>query len=238
MSNEILLVINLVVVYLMTIGAYWLFGKKGVICWNIFATIAANIEVMILIKAFGMEQTLGNILFASTFVATDILSENHGKKEASLAVKTGIAASFAFIVISHIWLMYSPSENDFVMPAMVQVFSNTPRIMLAGFLVYGIVQFFDVWIYHKIWDFTTRKTGESKKLLWIRNNGATIISQLINAILFNVFAFYGVYDIKTLVSIIVSTFVIYVITSLADTPVIYLARNLKNRNHYELLNRK
>ena len=134
--------------------------------------------------------------------------------------------------------MYSPSENDFVMPAMVQVFSNTPRIMLAGFLVYGIVQFFDVWIYHKIWDFTTRKTGESKKLLWIRNNGATIISQLINAILFNVFAFYGVYDIKTLVSIIVSTFVIYVITSLADTPVIYLARNLKNRNHYELLNRK
>ena len=116
MSNEILLIINLIAVYLMAVAAYCLFGKKGVLCWNVLATVAANIEVMILIRAYGLEQTLGNILFASTFVATDILSENHGKKEASLAVKTGIAASLAFIIISHIWLIYTPSENDFIMP--------------------------------------------------------------------------------------------------------------------------
>jgi len=238
MSNEILLIINLIVVYLMAVGFYWLFGKKGIICWNVLATIAANIEVMILIKAFGMEQTLGNILFASTFVATDILSENHGKKEASLAVKTGIAASLAFIVVSHIWLMYTPSENDFIMPSMVQVFSNTPRIMLAGFVVYGIVQLLDVWLYHRIWDFTTKKIGESKGLLWIRNNGSTLTSQLINAVLFNIFAFAGVYNTKTLVSIIISTYIIYVITSLADTPIVYLARRLKNSDHYSILYKK
>ena len=238
MSNEILLIINLIAVYLMAVAAYCLFGKKGVLCWNVLATVAANIEVMILIRAYGLEQTLGNILFASTFVATDILSENHGKKEASLAVKTGIAASLAFIIISHIWLIYTPSENDFITPAMIQVFSNTPRIMIAGFVVYGIVQLLDVWLYHKIWEFTTKKCGESKKLLWLRNNIATLLSQLINAILFNVFAFAGVYSTGTLISIILSTYLIYIITSIADTPVVYFARMLKNRGHYSILYRE
>lgn len=237
MSNELLLIINLICVYLMALGAYWLFGKKGVLCWNVIATVAANIEVMILIKAFGMEQTLGNILFASTFVATDILSENHGKKEAGLAVKTGIAASLVFIILTHIWIMYTPSENDFIMPSMIQVFSNTPRIMIAGFVVYGIVQLLDVWLYHRIWEFTTKKFGGSEKLLWLRNNLATLSSQLINAILFNLFAFGGVYETGTLISIILSTYIIYVITSLADTPIVYFARKLKQSKYYSILYR-
>lgn len=46
---------------------------------TVISTITANIECLILINAFGMEQTLGNVFFAATFLVTDILSENHGK---------------------------------------------------------------------------------------------------------------------------------------------------------------
>jgi len=67
---------------------------------NTIATIAANIEVLIIVNAFGMEMTLGNILFASTFLVTDILSELYGKKEAQKAVYLGIATSVIFICIS------------------------------------------------------------------------------------------------------------------------------------------
>ena len=235
MSNELMLFINLIVVYFMTLLSYRLFGKKGVLCWNAIATIAANIEVMILIEAFGMEQTLGNIMFASTFVATDILSENHGKKEAELAVKTGIFVSVAFIVFTRIWLMYSPSPNDTVMPSIINVFSNTPRVMLAGLVVYGIVQAVDVFLYHKIWKLTEKLSGSSKGFLWLRNNAATLISQLFNAVLFNLSAFGGVYDSKTLVSIIISTYAIYIVTSLADTPVVYLARKMKQTGRISCL---
>ena len=227
MRNEILLIVNLVVVYSMTLLFYKMCGKKGLLCWNIIATIAANIEVMILVKAFGLEQTLGNILFASTFLTTDILSENYSKKDATMAVKTGIMASLAFIVISRFWLWFIPSENDVISSSIVTVFENTPRVMFAGFFVYAIVQNFDVWLYHKLWDVTSKKSGNKKSFLWLRNNLATMTSQLINAILFNVIAFWGIYDIKTLINIIISTYVIFIITSLADTPIVYIARKIK-----------
>lgn len=226
MNNEILLILNLIVIYGAALLFYRLFGKAGLYCWTAFATVAANIEVLLIIDAFGMEQTLGNILFASTFLATDILSENHGKAAANKAVKIGIAVSVMFIVISKFWLKFVPSESDFASGAFETIFSNTPRVMLAGFGVYAVTQLFDVWVYHGIWKLTEKKSGDTKKFLWLRNNGSTLFSQLLNAVLFNVFAFYGVYDTKTLISIVISTYIIYIVTSLLDTPVVYAARRL------------
>ena len=59
--------------------------RDSMYCFTVFATIAANIEVLLLVDAFGMEMTLGNILFATTFLVTDILSETEGKKAAEKA---------------------------------------------------------------------------------------------------------------------------------------------------------
>ena len=101
--------------------------------------------------------------------------------------------------------------------------------MLASFLAYAICQQFDVWAYHKWWDFTTKRFGDSKRFLWVRNNGSTLLSQLLNTVLFNVGAFFGMYNTKTLVSIVVSSYVIFIITSIADTPFIYLARKITPR---------
>ena len=226
LSNEILLILNLVVVFGGVLLFYRFFQTTGLICFTVFATITANIEVMLLIDAFGMEQTLGNIMFASTFLITDILSETEGKKKAQEAVLIGILTSLAFIVVSHIWLMFTPSENDWAYPYMEAIFSNTPRIMLAGFIVYAIVQWFDVWLYHKWWDFTTKRFGSKERFLWLRNNGSTLISQLLNAFLFNFGAFGFIYDMGTLVSISLSTYVIYIATTILDTPFIYLARKM------------
>ena len=102
MSNEFLLIFALVVTFSGVVLFYYLFGKSGLYCFTVLATITANIEVLILVNAFGMEQTLGNILFASSFLVTDILSEIYGKKASQKAVSLGIAASFAFIILSQI----------------------------------------------------------------------------------------------------------------------------------------
>lgn len=230
MNNEILLILNLIVIYGGTIIFYRLFGEAGLYSWTVLATIAANIEVLLIIDAFGLEQTLGNVLFASTFLITDILSENHSKESANKAVKIGIAVSLMFIVISKFWLCFAPSDSDFAAESFAVIFSNTPRVMLAGFGVYAIVQLFDVWAYHKLWAATEKKSGSRRKFLWLRNNCATLTAQLINSVLFNLFAFYGIYDTKTLVSIIVSTYIIYIATSLLDTPVVYIARRLYEKN--------
>ena len=96
--NEILLVLSLLVIYGSVLLVYRLFGKSGLYCFTAIATITANIEVLIMVDAFGMEQTLGNILFASTFLVTDIISEVDGKKAAQKAVNIGIFTSLFFIV--------------------------------------------------------------------------------------------------------------------------------------------
>lgn len=229
MTNEILLIIMLIVIYGMVLVWFAIFGKKGLVCFNVLATIAANIEVLILVNAFGIEMTLGNILFASTFLITDILSEIAGKDYANKAVNIGILTSITFIIISQSWMLYIPSENDFVMSGIKTVFTNTPRLMFASLLTYAIVQKFDVWLYHKWWQFTEKKFGDRKKFLWLRNNGSTLISQFLNSLLFTFAAFYGIYPLPTLLSITASSYAIFIVTSLADTPVVYLARYIYNR---------
>ena len=86
LPNELLLIITLLVEYGAVLLAYKLFGKAGMFVMTALCTILANIEVLILVDAFGIEQTLGNILFACSFVVTDILSENESKKDATKAV--------------------------------------------------------------------------------------------------------------------------------------------------------
>lgn len=224
MTNELLLIGSVVLLYGSVLLWFYLFGTSGLMAFTCFATIAANIEVLILVNAFGMEMTLGNILFASTFLVTDILSEVAGKKAAQKAVHAGILTNILFILVSQSWLLYVPAQNDWASPAMRTVFSNTPRMMIASLAVYAIAQIFDVWLYHKWWALTTRRTGDSRRFLWLRNNASTLVSQLLNAMLFTLFAFYGTYDWPTLLSITLSSYIIFIFTSLLDTPAVYAAR--------------
>ncbi len=227
MSNEMLLVLNLILLYTTVLLCYKFLGANGLIYWTIFATITANIEVLILVNAFGLSQTLGNVMFATTFVVTDILSEVEGKEKANEAVKMGIISSIAFIIISQFWLLFTPNSQDWAFPSMKIVFSATPRIMFAGLIVYVIVQKLDIYLYHKWWSHTEKKFGNKRSGLWIRNNASTLISQLANSVLFTFIAFAGTFDFKTLVSICLTTYIIYVATSILDTPIVYLARRIK-----------
>lgn len=229
MVNELILICSVVFIYGSAITGYALFGKTGLYCISVIASILANIEVTILINAFGMEQTLGNILFAVTFLITDILSECEGKKAAQTAVYAGIFSSVFFLVLSQSWMLYTPSEADVMMPSIKTVFSSTPRMILASLVVYAISQMFDVWLYHKWWRLTEKKSGSKRSFLWLRNNGSTLISQLLNTALFTAFAFWGTYDIPTLISIFLSSYIIYIFTSLLDTPFVYLARKIHDK---------
>lgn len=229
--NELLLIISLVLSFGATILFMRLFGKSGLFAWIAITAILANIEVTILVNAFAMEQTLGNTLFAASFLSTDILSELYGKKDANTGVRIGILTTLFFIIFSFLWTNYIPSKNDWAMPSIKALFSNTPRILIASLVGYGISQAFDVWLYHKWWNLTKAKTGSQQKMLWFRNNFSTLISQFLNIVIFNFGAFFGIYEIRELISITASCYVIYIFTSLLDTPFIYIARRIGKNNN-------
>lgn len=227
MLNELLLLATLLVDFFAVLFLWRFFGKAGLAAMTVFCTVVANIEVLVLVKAFGIEQTLGNILFGASFLITDILSENCGKQEAKKVVRLGIVCSLLFVLLSQSWLLFAPSEQDISMPAVKALFSSTPRLILVSIAVFALVQRLDVELYHLWWGWTNKKWGEVNRFLWLRNNGSTLISQLFNAFLFNFGAFWGVYPFKTLATISLSSYFIFVITSLCDTPFVYLSRRWK-----------
>ena len=226
--NELLLVLSLLISFGATVLFLKLFGKSGLFAWIGICAVFANVEVLILVHAFGMDQTLGNTLFASSFLATDILSELYGKKDANKGVLVGIITTVLFILLSTMWINYVPAEGDWAMPFVKQLFANTPRVLIASLMAYAVSEAFDVWLYHKWWTLTEKRFGNKDKYLWFRNNFSTLFSQLVNIVIFNFGAFLGIYSLSQLFSITIACYVIYIVTSLFDTPFIYLAKKCRH----------
>ena len=235
-QNELVLLASVPVLFGGLVAFFRLFGKSGVFAWTVICTIAANIEVLILVHAFGTDTTLGNVIFASTFLATDLVSELYGREEAGKCVKIGIAANVAFIAISQSWFLYAPAADDTMSAPIRTVFANTPRVMLASLAAYVVCELHDVWAYHFLWRLTERRCGNRRAFLWVRNNGSTLVSQLVNVVAFNLMAFSGFYPSNVLLQIIVQGYATFVVTSLLDTPFLYFARAIADR-HPELLRR-
>lgn len=222
MSNEIIFVASVLIYLGSVLLLYKLFGKNGLFAFAIFGTLLGNIAVCKTIDLFGVSTTAGNVLYASTFLVTDILSEKYGKKEATKAVKYSFAIMLLWLLGTQLNLMYTPNANDYISPSLQVVFGLVPRITIASLIGFVCSQNIDVFLYHFIWS----KTGENTKKLWLRNNGSTLISQAIDTVIFTTLAFWGVYPTEIFISILITTYLFKAIVALLDTPFIYLARKI------------
>jgi len=218
--NEFYWVLMLAANFLAIMVAFRLWGKIGLFIWMPISIIVANIQVTKMVIIFGFEATLGNIVYATSFLATDILSECYGKKEATKAVTIGFFSLVVMTVLMNIALLFLPSEADFVHESMYTIFSLMPRVSLASLIAYVISQYHDVFAF-EFW----KKRKPQVKYLWIRNNASTLVSQLIDTLLFTFIAFWGVYSWDVLSQIIVTTYLLKAVVALLDTPFIYLGRH-------------
>lgn len=216
--NEILWLTALVVTFSIFLAVYRFSGKTGLFIWIGIASVLANIQVIKLIDFFGFTITLGNVLYATTFMATDILSENYSKEHARKSIWVGFIAITCMLVLMKISTLFKPAEADFVSGSLNTIFDFMPRVSLASLAAFVVSQYHDVWAY----DFWRRKFPETK-FIFIRNNLSTIVSQLADSTIFTIVAFAGVYDFPVLVSIILSTCILKWIIALFDTGCIYLA---------------
>lgn len=213
--NELLFFGTAVFCLGMTLLAFRLWGKRGLYVWIALATIIANIEVVKCVDMFGMAVTLGNVMYGSLFLCTDIMSELYGGKEARKLVAVGFFTLLVFTAITQIGLLYVPNAQDWASGYMKDLFGVVPRICLASVVAYIVSNTLDTYLYDWIGKRTTRK--------WIRNNGSTLTSQIIDSVLFSVMAFAGVFDWATIFELILTTYAIKVMFALIDTPFLYLA---------------
>lgn len=221
MNNYIFLIEVLVVFGLVTFVSK-VFKKEGVIAWVGIATILANVITAKNAEVFGFSTAIGTVMFASTFLATDILSENYGKESAKKAVYIGLFSSLVLIISMKIALTYIPSAFDYADAPMRELFGFNIRISIASMIMYFIANMGDVLLFNKL----KAKTGG--RFLWLRNNVSTILCNCLENFGFIFLAFYGVYDIPTIINISISTSVIEMIAALVDTPFLYLSRSKNN----------
>jgi len=202
--------------------AYKWFGKTGIFCWIAIATVLANVQVTKSITLFGINATLGNIMYGTIFLATDALNELFGPKEAKKAVLMGFFVLVVTMAVMQLALLFQPNDQDFAQDSLTTIFGFLPRIALASMTAFLMSQFFDVTIFQKI-----RRRWPDNRYLWLRNNGSTFLSQLLDTLIFVPIAFVGVYSLDIVFQIFISTYIIKIIVALLDTPCLYLIKTIK-----------
>jgi uncharacterized integral membrane protein (TIGR00697 family) len=220
--NEMLWLAMLALNFLAILAAYKFAGKTGLYLWIPIATIVANIQVLKTVGLFGMTATLGNVVYATSFLVTDILSENYGRKEATRAVAIGFFSLIAMTVLMNLALWFRPAADDFAQGSLNTIFGFMPRIALASLTAYLLSQYHDVHAF-QYW----KRCFPAAKFLWLRNNASTMISQLIDTAVFCSIAFVGVFQLSILLQVFLSTYLLKWIVAVADTPFVYIARRMK-----------
>lgn len=185
--NEWLFVCHLLVAggMLLVVGR---FGRAWLVAVVVTCTVLMNIAVMKQMTLFSLPVTGGNVLFATVFLANDVINEHFGRRAARSAVLIGFASGLIVLVMMQFVLAYKPNEFDTGDPHIAFLFNARayPRIVAASMVSYLLAQLLDTQIYH----FIRRRTGENR-LLWLRSNASTWVSQAFDTVFFTTAALVG-----------------------------------------------
>ena len=136
----------------------------------------------------------GIFAFLMLVVTSSAVAELHGCDTANRLVLIGFVPLLVSLALSLIVLALpaSPEMAPDRLTAFETVMGGTPRIWLGGILAYGISTLLNVTI------FTRLKAREGSRLLWLRAAIASVLSQIVDTLIFITIAFYGVFPIAEL----------------------------------------
>ena len=178
--------------------------------------VVANILASKIVVFAGLFVPAAVIVYASSFLLTDMLSEFYGKEHARKAVWTGFLANIMLVVSVYIAIIWEGAPFWENQQAFETVLQNTPRIVFASMTAYLVSQHHDVISYHW-W------MNRFPRHLWLRNNASTIVSQALDTVIFISLAFYGIFPI---VEMIIGQYTVKLLIALMDTPFIYTVKKL------------
>lgn len=231
-NQEILWLCTLLLDLAGTVILYRLFGKVGLQVAIATAIILANLQGPKLTIIFGLETSLGVVFYSSIFFATDVLSENYGKQEATKAVWMGFTVSIIVLIMMSLALLYHPSTNPATSEFSADIHNSfrtivnfTPRFIAGSLLAYLISQRFDVWAFHKI------KSMTGERWLWMRNNGSTMASQAIDTTIYSLVTWWGIVDLKTALALGGAKYIFKLVIAAIDTAFIYWAKMTYSQRH-------
>ena len=169
-----------------------------------------------------MSIPVGLIAYPFTFLVTDLISELFGRKKAQSVVWVGF-----FMNLYMLGLMTAANwfPNTYGVSGGLELFDGVYEFLVANTLssmfAYLVAQSVDVRLYH----FWKRLTGG--KYLWLRNNGSTMVSQLVDSTsILTILYLTGnlgdnITGIAALGILILNSYIFKFFFALFDTPILY-----------------
>ena len=187
MSSEALSILSLLVCFAFIGVLFRYYGCVGLFAYNAIAVVVANIQLIRFapFQLFSEPLALGTIVFSTTFLVSDILTECYGPRKARQTIGLCFLAQ-GFVTLTMVLTLAHPlpESSAFLSPhqALSIVFHPSMRFLLSSGIAFTISQLFDIVFFSylkKIW---------SGRFLWLRQNVSMMISGGIDHLIFSVCA--------------------------------------------------
>jgi uncharacterized integral membrane protein (TIGR00697 family) len=190
------------------------------------ATTGAIVAMNFLqVNVFGQLLFVSEVFFAANFLITDIVEEHYGKRAARKIIPI-VIISWVFIwLLVYLASFLTPAETDTfhqIISTLAQTY--TPFTIAMIVVIYSILQYVDTGLYAWI------KKKTNGKYLWLRNNGATILTQTLDVFLSYCIMIKILFPVLTwpeIGSAMFTAAVFKYVMALVDTPFVYLSYKFK-----------
>src|SRR3989344_1094223 len=190
---------------------------------SLFAANTLGLKIMPFL--FGSHLSVAVFSFPIVFLMTDVIGEVYGRQLAKFFVRAGFISTALFLGYSILSLSLPWAEKgEWAREGYNLIFGVSGRIALASLVAFLVAEYQDVFTFF----FVREKLGP--KLFWLRSLLSNLWSQLLDSTLFMVIAFAGVYETKTLISIIITWWLFKVAMGFVYTPLSYLGIKLLRGN--------
>lgn len=165
----------------------------------------------------------GIFAFLLLVVTSSSVAELHGRATANRLVLIGFVPLIVSLLLSLVVLALpaSPQMDPARLSAFETVMGGTPRIWIGGIVAYGVSTFLNVTIFSRL------KASEGRGLLWLRAGIASVLSQVVDTLIFITIAFYGVFPIGEL--LLGQMLAKVVLSAVLVPPLVYLFVGLGRR---------
>ena len=157
----------------------------------------------------------GILFFPLSYVLGDVLTEVYGYARARRVVWAGFGAVLFMAFMSWVVVSLPPAPEWPGQAAYVEVFGQTPRIVLASVIAFWAGEFANAFVMARM------KVATKGKHLWTRTIGSTVVGQGVDSVLFYPIAFLGVWPTEQVIQVAAVNYGLKVAWEVILTPVTY-----------------
>ncbi|SFO98612.1 queuosine precursor transporter [Qipengyuania nanhaisediminis] len=158
----------------------------------------------------------GILFFPISYVIGDVLTEVYGYAKARRVIWVGFAALIFMAFMSWAVVAMPPAASWDGQEAYESVFGQVPRIVLASIMAFWAGEFVNSYVLARM------KIWTKGKALWSRTIGSTVFGQAVDSAIFYPVAFFGVWDTRDVLIVMVTNWLLKVVWEAVLTPFTYL----------------